>query len=76
VTLLAPNFPQSTSSFRLTEADSGFWVANKRGAFAGTIDQQDDHVYLRDCFGRYLGDYATLLIAQQHLELYLTSADA
>ncbi|MBF4616446.1 hypothetical protein [Curtobacterium sp. VKM Ac-1376] len=48
-------------------ADDGFWVADHRGAFAGTIDQQGRHFFVRNGFGEYIGDYRTFRAAQTAL---------
>jgi hypothetical protein len=49
-------------------ADDEFWVADDHGAFAGTIDRQNRHFFVRNGFGEYLGDYRTLAAAQTALE--------
>lgn len=54
-------------------ADDGFRVADNAGAFAGTIDQHGTHYYVRNGFGEYLGDYATLSAAQHALAAHTTT---
>lgn len=72
MTFLAPApTPRTRRSVTWNVADKNFWVANNAGAFAGTIDRHGAHFYVRDCFGRYLGDYPTLLTAQHRLEQHL-----
>ena len=54
-------------------ADEGLWVATHADYFGGTIDQHGSHHYAMDTFGRYVGDYATLELAKQHLIDHMTA---
>lgn len=65
--------PAIFSTLTFAAADDGFWVADNAGAFAGTIDQHGTHYYVRNGFGEYLGDYATLSAAQHALEAHTAS---
>ncbi|WP_220456617.1 hypothetical protein [Curtobacterium sp. ME12] len=53
-----------TPVLRWTVADEGFWVAEAEGSYAGTVDRQGKHHYVRNGYGEYIGDYATLPAAQ------------
>ncbi|QSB24682.1 hypothetical protein [Curtobacterium sp. 24E2] len=39
------------SRLRWAAADDGFWVADNDGAFAGTVDQNGSHFFVRKGFG-------------------------
>lgn len=74
MTLLLPARSTFTRSFGWTFNDGKAWVANNRGAFAGSVDPQGGHFYTRDKFGRYLGDYPTLAGAKDRLEKHAINA--
>ncbi|PZF61101.1 hypothetical protein DEI92_05725 [Curtobacterium sp. MCBD17_034] len=63
--------PAPTTTWAL--ADEGLWVATHAGYFGGTIDQHGAHHYAMDTFGRYVGDFATLDLAKQHLIEHMTT---
>lgn len=63
----------SSAVLRWAAADTGFWVADHGGAFAGTIDQHGQHFFVRNGFGEYLGDYRTLPAAQTALDRHVQS---
>jgi hypothetical protein len=54
-----------------TEADAGLWVASYGGYYGGTVDKQNGHFFASDTFGQYIGDFASLELAQQHLGAHL-----
>lgn len=64
----------SSSVLRWAAADDGFWVADNRGAFGGTIDQHGRHFFVRNAFGEYLGDYRTLPAAKAALDHHAETA--
>lgn len=45
----------------------GQWVAVDDGRFAGAVDRQGSHHYVRDRLGLYIGDYRDLSDAQAAL---------
>jgi hypothetical protein len=53
--------------------DEGLWVATHAGYFGGTIAQHGTHFFSMDTFGRYIGDFGTLAIAQRRLTDHLTT---
>ena len=69
MTLLLHHASSHAAGFSWHLAGDELWVGNNRGAFAGTIDPQDAHFYVRDHFGQYLGDYPNLAAARQRLEV-------
>ena len=69
MTLLLTHASSHAAGFSWHLADDELWVGNHRGAFAGTIDPQDAHFFVRDQFGQYLGDYRSLAAARQRLEV-------
>ncbi|WP_439689797.1 hypothetical protein ACRQ4C_01475 [Curtobacterium sp. SP.BCp] len=52
---------------RWSAADEGFWVADADGSYAGTVDRQGKHHFVRNGYGEYIGDYTTLPAAQHAL---------
>ncbi|MGA1835370.1 hypothetical protein VD659_00425 [Herbiconiux sp. 11R-BC] len=56
-----------STMIRWRQAEDGFWVGSQNGCFAGTIDQSGTHVYARDQFGSYIGDFIDLARAQSAL---------
>ncbi|MFZ7086687.1 hypothetical protein [Curtobacterium sp. RRHDQ10] len=54
-----------------TEADAGLWVASYGGYYGGTVDKQNGHYFASDTFGQYVGDFASLELAQQRLGAHL-----
>lgn len=64
MTLLAP---ASTPTLTVRPTGRDTYTADVNGRFAGTIDVQGPNHYVRDGFGQYLGDYATLTAARHRL---------
>lgn len=67
-----PKTSPALPTLRWAATHKGLWTADDAGAFAGTVDQNGSHFYVRNGFNEYLGDYRTLSAAQtalaQHLE--------
>lgn len=68
---VSPALSAVSSVLGWAAADDGFWVADDRGAFAGTIDQHSSHFFVRNGFGEYIGDYRTLTAAQTALDRHV-----
>lgn len=66
-----PKTSPALPTLRWTAPDEGLWTADHAGVFAGTVDQNGTHFYVRNGFSEYLGDYRTLPAAQTALAQYL-----
>lgn len=59
--------PTPTTTLSWVLADHDLWVADDDGRFAGTVERQGGHHFVRNAFAEYLGDFRSVAAAAHTL---------